>query len=249
MRPAPGAVRVTGTHSLVYLGIMGPQDGVDVLDLWTLVHGAGRTDVRPRAARVRRLPDELRRRPPSSASTTTSPSPVGPTATMIAALPVAADVGLCPDPKTPLNDVSTMNKTMEYMAYALPVVTFDLVETRVSGEDTVLYVESGDVQGFTDEVERLLDDPGLRSKLGMAARQRVVEELDWRPQSERYVGVYDELFLTAESIEQNGSPKAAGQYAEVDALGRRYVDVDDEVEFARFIVERKAPELVRANEM
>ena len=38
-----------------------------------------------------------------------------------------ADVGLCPDLKTPLNDVSTMNKTMEYMAYALPSVSFDLL--------------------------------------------------------------------------------------------------------------------------
>ena len=43
-----------------------------------------------------------------------------------------ADVGLSPDPKNPLNDVSTMNKTMEYMAFELPVVAFDLRETRVS---------------------------------------------------------------------------------------------------------------------
>ena len=56
-----------------------------------------------------------------------------------------ADVGLCPDLKTPLNDLSTMNKTMEYMAYALPSVAFDLLETRVSGGDSVLYVPSGDL--------------------------------------------------------------------------------------------------------
>ena len=54
-------------------------------------------------------------------------------ARMIAEHLSAADVGLCPDLKTPLNDVSTMNKTMEYMAYALPSVSFDLAETRVSG--------------------------------------------------------------------------------------------------------------------
>jgi glycosyltransferase involved in cell wall biosynthesis len=78
----------------------------------------------------------------------------------------AADVGLCPDLKTPLNDVSTMNKTMEYMAYALPSVSFDLVETRVSGRDSVLYVRSGDEVAFADAVERLLDDPELRVEMG-----------------------------------------------------------------------------------
>ena len=56
---------------------------------------------------------------------------------MIADLLSVADVGLCPDLKTPLNDVSTMNKTMEYMSYALPAVAFDLAETRVSGGDAV----------------------------------------------------------------------------------------------------------------
>ena len=87
---------------------------------------------------------------------------------MIAEHLSAADIGLCPDLKTPLNDVSTMNKTMEYMAYALPSVSFDLVETRVSGGDSVLYVPSGDVGAFADAVERLLDDPELR--ISMAVR-------------------------------------------------------------------------------
>ena len=53
-----------------------------------------------------------------------------------------ADVGLCPDPKNPLNDVSTMNKTMEYMAFGLPVVAFDLRETRVSAGEAASYVAS-----------------------------------------------------------------------------------------------------------
>ena len=47
--------------------------------------------------------------------------------------------------ESPLNDVSTMNKTMEYMAYGLPAVAFDLVETRVSGGECLLYVPSGDI--------------------------------------------------------------------------------------------------------
>ena len=103
------------------------------------------------------------------------------------------DIGLCPDLKTPLNDVSTMNKTMEYMAYALPSVAFDLVETQVSGADTVLYAPSGDIAAFADQVERLIDDPALRAQLGRAARERATQIMDWRPQAEAYVGVYDAL--------------------------------------------------------
>ena len=57
-----------------------------------------------------------------------------------------ADVGLSPDPKNPLNDVSTMNKTMEYMAFELPVVAFDLLETRVSAGDAAVYVEPNVIQ-------------------------------------------------------------------------------------------------------
>ena len=53
-----------------------------------------------------------------------------------------ADVGLSPDPKNPLNDVSTMNKTMEYMAFELPVVAFDLRETRVSAGEAAVYVRA-----------------------------------------------------------------------------------------------------------
>jgi glycosyltransferase involved in cell wall biosynthesis len=74
------------------------------------------------------------------------------------------------------------------------------VETRVSAQDTALYVESGDVEAFADAVERLLDDDQLRGTMGAAARARVVEHLDWRPQAERYVGVYERL-LGAQAVE------------------------------------------------
>ena len=67
-------------------------------------------------------------------STTTSTSPAGCPTTLVRRLMSTADIGLSPDPKNPLNDVSTMNKTMEYMAFELPVVAFDLMETRVSAE-------------------------------------------------------------------------------------------------------------------
>ena len=135
----------------------------------------------------------------------------------------AASVGLCPDLKTPLNDVSTMNKTMEYMAYALPTVSFDLVETRVSAGETCLFVESGDVGAFADAVERLLDDPELRVRLAREARDRVSTHLDWKPQSEAYVGVWESLL---------GSTDHAGP------VRTNYVDLVTREELERFVLSR-----------
>ena len=69
-----------------------------------------------------------------------------------------ADLGLSPDPKNPLNDVSTMNKTMEYMAFELPVVAFDLRETRVSAGDAAVYATPNDVREYAKAIVELLDD-------------------------------------------------------------------------------------------
>ena len=81
-----------------------------------------------------------------------------------------ADVGLSPDPKNPLNDVSTMNKSMEYMAFELPVVAFDLKETRVSTGDAAVYVTPNDVSEYAKAIAELLDDsrsgPGWASWAG-----------------------------------------------------------------------------------
>jgi glycosyltransferase involved in cell wall biosynthesis len=86
-----------------------------------------------------------------------------------------------------------MNKTMEYMAFALPVVAFDLVETRVSAQDAALYAAPGDVDGFARAVVELVDDPERRAEMGRRARERVVTELAWEHQRAAYLRVYDEL--------------------------------------------------------
>jgi glycosyltransferase involved in cell wall biosynthesis len=70
-----------------------------------------------------------------------------------------------------------MNKTLEYMAYALPSVAFDLVETRVSDGDSILYVPSGHVTAFANKVEQLLDNPELR--LAMACEPAFVSVRSW----------------------------------------------------------------------
>jgi glycosyltransferase involved in cell wall biosynthesis len=104
-----------------------------------------------------------------------------------------ADVGLSPDPKNPLNDVSTMNKTMEYMSFGLPLVAFDLRETRVSAESAAVYAEPNDVESFARGIVDLVDHPDRRAEMGRRGRERVERELAWTHQKNGYLAVFDEL--------------------------------------------------------
>jgi glycosyltransferase involved in cell wall biosynthesis len=224
-------VRRGGEWLLVYLGIMGPQDDVNiVLEVMDeLVHRRGRTDVRAALLGFGDCLPDLR-----AQCTSLGLDPyveftgrVGPGE--IAEYLSSADVGLCPDRKTPLNDLSTMNKTMEFMAYGLPCVSFDLVETRVSAGDTALFIESGDVPRFADAVERLIGDDELRVEMGLRARERVSRELDWRAQARSYVGVFDRLLGTP----SEHAPAAGTDVAPAEDL--RFVDLEDPEGLAEFI--------------
>lgn len=202
-RMQPGPVRAElrrgRRHLAVYLGVMGPQDGVDLVlrALDVLVHRMGRDDVHVALLGFGDCLADLRalstRLDLDDHVTFTGRAD----AAMIGEYLSTADVGLSPDPKNPLNDVSTMNKTMEYMAYGLPVVAFDLVETRVSGGEAAVYVEPGappdDADRYAKAVADLLDDQPRRKAMGAAGRDRAVHVLDWAPQREKYVAVYDLL--------------------------------------------------------
>jgi len=109
---------------------------------------------------------------------------------LVAQIMSTADVGLSADPKNSLNDVSTMNKTMEYMAFELPVVAFDLRETRVSAGDAAVYVTPNDVHEYAAAIVALMDDESARSRMAKLGRIRVEQELAWSHQREAYLGVY-----------------------------------------------------------
>jgi glycosyltransferase involved in cell wall biosynthesis len=178
-----------------YLGVMGPQDGVENA-LHALVHlrdDLGRHDVQAVfmgsgdafddlvALRDRlgladhveftgRVPDEFVQRCLST-----------------------ADIGLSPDPKNPLNDVSTMNKVVEYMAMGVPVVSFDLTEARVSAGDAALYASGDDAFAFAKLIDELLDDPERRAEMGRLGRERVQRELSWAVSREHLLAFYDRV--------------------------------------------------------
>lgn len=228
---------------LAYLGIMGPQDGVDqVLDLThELVNVRGRSDLRVVIMGFGDCLTSLQEQCTAAGldPCVTFTGRVGPDT--IAEYLSAADIGLGPDLRTPLNDVSTMNKTMEYMAYALPSVSFDLTETRKSGADAAVYVPSGDISAFADEIELLLDDPIRRSALGRAARLRAEQVLDWQAQAQAYVGVFSRVLQRSPDPALAAAWPFAPRQSSASAGGTAAVDVHDPAVFERFLITRGRP--------
>jgi len=194
-RAADPAQKRDRKYLAAYIGVMGPQDGVDIVvraaDL--IVREFGRDDIAftligkgdcfdelvalrdqlGLAGHVEftgRAPDEL-----------------------VGRILSTADVGLSPDPENPLNDLSTMNKTMEYMAFELPVVAFDLRETRVSALDAAVYATPNDVREYAKAIIGLMDDEVRRADMGKLGRVRVEEELAWPHSARAYVAVYEQL--------------------------------------------------------
>ncbi|MGH8929523.1 MAG: glycosyltransferase family 4 protein [Egibacteraceae bacterium] len=180
----------------VYLGIMGPQDGVDILlrAIKILVHERGQHECTfallgfgDCLKSLESLAHDL-----DLDEWVTFTGRAGPE--MISAYLSTADIGLSPDPMNPLNDISTMNKTLEYMAFELPVVAFDLTETRVSAGKAAVYVPPSDPRDYATAVESLLGDPGRRARMGKLGRQQIEERLGWEHHASRYVQVYNELY-------------------------------------------------------
>jgi glycosyltransferase involved in cell wall biosynthesis len=236
IEPLP-ALRRGREHLAVYLGIMGPQDGVDqaLRAFAEVVHVQGRTDCHFALLGFGDCLDDLKALAAELKldEYVTFTGRVGPGE--IADYLSTADVGICPDPKSPLNDVSTMNKTMEYMAYCVPIVSFDLSETRVSAGDAAIYVESGDLAGFAAAWIGLLDDPEERIRRGIFARERVSEQLDWAPQERSYVGVFQQVL----GLPPRELPARNAEPAAQDSRQRRYVAIDDPATLRHFVGHRQ----------
>jgi glycosyltransferase involved in cell wall biosynthesis len=178
-----------------YIGVMGPQDGVDIVvrAADVIVREFGREDIAftligsgDSFNELVALRDELGL---SEQVEFTGRAPDE----LVTRILSTADVGLSPDPKNPLNDVSTMNKTMEYMAFELPVVAFDLRETRVSAGDAAVYATPNDVHEYAKAIVELVDDAPRCADLGKLGRARVEDELAWSHQERAYLSVYEKL--------------------------------------------------------
>jgi glycosyltransferase involved in cell wall biosynthesis len=176
-------------HLIAYLGIMGPQDGIDhairalgslgARDDWQAIfigEGDVLADMRALAAELGigdrvefagwRYDDDIR--------------------TILS----SADVCLAPDPPSPLNDVSTMIKIPEYMAMGKPVVSYGLAESRVSAGAAAVYAEGNDPQALGRCLDALLDDPERRARMGAHGQERVARELGWEHSESALLAAY-----------------------------------------------------------
>ncbi len=192
IRPPQPELKGGRRHLVVYLGVMAHQDGLDLLiesiaflaklrkcdDTLFVLIGSGPELPQLKAlasergldAQVKftgRLPDED-----------------------VAAYFSTAAFGVAPDRSTPMNDKSTMNKILEYMAFGLPVVLYDLTEGRCSAGDAALYARKDDPEDFAQKVMTLLDSASLRAELGARARKRIEEKLNWDMEKRELLQAY-----------------------------------------------------------
>ncbi|MFD4195962.1 MULTISPECIES: glycosyltransferase family 4 protein [Amycolatopsis] len=179
-------------NMLCYLGVMGPQDGVDyaLRALAKLRDDLGRTDwhavfvgsgdafdAMVALSKDLHLDDQVE-------FTGRIPD-----ADLVRCLSTA-DVCLAPDPLNPLNDVSTMNKIMEYMAMSRPIVSFDLREARVSAGGAAVYAPANDELEFAKLTARLMDDPAERKRMGELGAARVAGPLSWANSAKALLAAY-----------------------------------------------------------
>ena len=124
-----------------------------------------------------------------------------------------ADLCLAPDPKNPLNDVSTMNKIIEYMAMGVPIVSFDLKESRRSAEEAAVYVPNNDERAMGKAIADLLADPAQRRKMGEFGVERVRQSLAWDHSRTVLVDFYDRFLNVRWGAQSSTSQTAASRGA------------------------------------
>jgi glycosyltransferase involved in cell wall biosynthesis len=199
IQPAEEKLKRGRRHLVGYVGVMGRQEGIDLLlhAVRVVVHCYARKDVHfglvgggTSLEELRALARELG---VADYVTFTGRVPDGELLAMLN----SADVCVNPDRACALNDKSTMNKVMEYMALGKPVVQFDLTEGRRSAGEASLYAKPDDPVDLAAKILELLDDPARRARMGALGRARVERELAWRHQAPRLLAAYDALWQGA----------------------------------------------------
>lgn len=107
-----------------------------------------------------------------------------------------ADVCVNPDRPTEMNNLSTMNKIMEYMALKKPIVQYDLKEGRFSADQASLYASNTSTADFADKILWLLDHPKDRTRRGEYGYQKIINELSWDFEGRKLVAFYEKVFAT-----------------------------------------------------
>ena len=179
--PPDPALKEGRKHLVVYVGVMGPQDGVDLL-LESIAHiatSAKRGDVLfaiiGSGTELHHIKTLATHKGLNSLVRFTGRLYGDPLHAYLS----TADVCVAPDPVNVFNDKLTMNKVLEYMAFGKPVVLYDLVEGRRSAGECALYARANDPADFATQILKLLDSEMLRHELGECGRRRIESYLNW----------------------------------------------------------------------
>jgi glycosyltransferase involved in cell wall biosynthesis len=194
--PPDASLKKGRKHLVGYVGVMGRQEGIDLLlaAARSIVHDHGRTDVHFGLVGGGTSLDEMKAlaRELAIEDYVTFTGRV-PDAELPAMLNTA-DVCVNPDIANEMNDKSTMNKIMEYMALGKPIVQFDLTEGRFSAQEASLYARRNDPADMAVKILELVDDPERRAAMGAYGRKRVENELEWRYEIPKLRSAYRALW-------------------------------------------------------
>jgi glycosyltransferase involved in cell wall biosynthesis len=194
------------SYLVAYLGTMGQQDGVEGLlrSIKTIVHVRRRTDIQftlmgggENLNHLRQMADEMGLNGVVEFTGRVSNETVCETLS-------TADVCAAPDPVSPLNDKSTMNKILEYMAMAKPIVSYALTETVYSAGDAAVFARTNDEEDFAAKILELLDNPARREAMGQKGRERLIRELSWEHSTRQLLAAYESL-RGRKSVQPSGS--------------------------------------------
>lgn len=196
VRTAPNPALKSGKDFLVcYLGTMGQQDGIDYLlrSVKLITTEFQRSDIQftfmgggENLPYLKNYATELGLQDVVEFTGRVSNEQVCATLS-------TADVCVAPDPVSPLNNVSTMNKILEYMAMSRPIVSYRLTESAFSAGDAALFAKDNDERDFAEQVLSLLQDPAQRDTMGKAGYSRLHNELSWEHSTKQLLAAYASL--------------------------------------------------------
>lgn len=213
-------------HLIGYVGVMGDQEGVDLLleamqilvhrygedaqlvlvgggsSLGALKEMAGDLDISDHVTFAGRAPDKV-----------------------LFEVLSTADVCVNPDRVNAMNDKSTMNKILEYMAFSRPIVQFDVTEGRYSAAGASLYARPNDPSDMADRLRELLNDPERAAEMGELGRRRIETMMSWDHQVDALVAAYERV---ADKRPGRGWPLRASRWAveEESRAGERETEAD-----------------------
>jgi glycosyltransferase involved in cell wall biosynthesis len=193
-RLAPDLALKNGRKHLIgYVGIMGAQDGVDLLveAMHDLVYRQGRNDVQcaivGSGTELEALKAMTARLKLEDCITFTGFLSGEPLLKAFSTF----DIGSIPDPKNIYNDKISMNKVFEYMSLGIPFVQFDLTEGRKAAGDAALYAADNSPKDLATQMGRLLDEPELHQRLATVGQERARAQLNWDRERAQLLAAYE----------------------------------------------------------